>query len=653
MIRTRDAVLLASTKLKTRRIRLGILLVTMSILFAGLVFIANVVSGTIGSLQSFGKEGYGGRFLVQAHPITYQPFDNSTLLEEVKPLQNQLVAQKTALAKKLGVVYDPKTDFNLYYMNQQVGPNASDVQPNLIPSTLTFAALDKQNAAIPGVSFNSFVARAKRAGAIGTYRSALSGGFAKLSHADGGALSVILNGKEDYSGANVSASQSVTIPSTTGISSIQALGWGQISDAMLKPFLLDGQTTAVGNDGSVPIIAPFSAAEQILGLSKLPATAPTDEKLHRLIQVRGKIAGRTAQLCYRNNASVLLLRQVLQQQEDIAAHKGKADYTPPSLLYNAPQSACAAVTVKSDKRTAEEKKADDNQRAFNSTFNPFTEPVQGVITLRIVGISPDVNTGDASFSASGLLSGILGSNVGSGWFSPTSAITAGSLAARAQNGTITDQPLDQQTYYAEFSSLAAATSFMKQTDCYAAGYDPNPNSQPDKCAKKGKPFSLSPYGNNAGAIADFQQSIWNVLRFVLLGVVVVAVLVMMGTFGKVIADGRRETAVFRSLGASRFALSQIYLMYTLLICAMVSGCALVIGTVGAEVLNYRFSPELSVSAVLTYNAHDVHKQFVVVGFSPLYLAVIVGMIVGSALVSAVIPLVLNMRRNPIRDMRDE
>ncbi len=654
MIRTREAILLARTKLKTRRVRLVILLITMSLLFAGLVFIADVASGTVHSLQDFSKEGFGNRFLVQAHPLTYQQYGDTTLTNQLKSQQDQLIAQKTALAKKLGITYDPKTDANLYYMNQQTGPNQTDLQPILNSSSLAITALNNQNLAIPHISFTDFTKRAEQTGATQVYRSTNSmNNSGQAPGAAAGSLSVLVGGKEDYS-TNTNQQQGAP----TGVQSIQTLGWNQMSEGLLKPFLLTGQTTAIGSDGSIPIVAPYSAAEQLVGLPKLPATASSAQKLQRLVQVRTQIAGKTAQLCYRNTASETFLQQAIQQQADIIANKGKSDYMPPHLLYNLPSEACGTTPIKSDKRTPDEKTADANQQKFTDSLSPTPAATQGIITLRIVGISPDVDPGNTSISAGGILSTIFSSTIGYGWFSPASAFVMGNIATQAQNGTLADQPLTQQTYYAEFSTLAAATSFIKQTDCYGTGsiqitgnYDPN--AEVVKCAAKNKPFTIAPYGNNAGAIADFQHNIWKFLRFVLLAVVVIAVVIMMGTFGKVIADSRRETAVFRSLGASRLAVSQIYLTYTLLVCALVAGLSLTIGTVCAEILSRHLSPGLSVNAVLTYNAHDVHKQFTVAGFNVLYLAGILGLIIGSGLLSALIPLIMNMRRNPIRDMRDE
>lgn len=658
MIRIKQAVKLARTKLRTRPIRLGALLVTMSVMFAGLVFVANLSSGVIGSLKTFGREGFGGRYLVQAHPVTYGTYGNTDLVTQLQPQQDRLIAQKKALAKKLGLAYDPTNDTSLYYSSIQNGPTPNDTTKLINYSPLGLSALEAQDRAIPGTSYESFVAQAKRAGATHLYRSSDGAGGTREPGNVAGTIVVLVDGKEDYSQGALK--QDRYMP--TGVNSIQTLGWKQMSGDLLQPFLLAHQTTAVGADGSIPIVAPYSAAEQILGLSPLPSTATSSEKLQRLLQVRSKIAGKTAQLCYRNYASEALLQKAIQQQADMAANKGKSGYVTPHLQYSLPTVACGATTIKSDKRTAEEKADDAKQQTFNAAFNATPDADQGVITLRIVGLAPDIDTGGgSSLSLTTILSSALNSTIGYGWFSPAEAFTAGSIAAQAQNGLLADQPLAQQSYYAEFPTLAAANSFVKQTNCKTTNgslgangvrtYDPN--AQLKSCLAQRKPLSVYAYGNNAGAIASFQHGVWRVLRFVVLAMVIVATIVMAGTFGKVIADSRRETAVFRALGATRFDIIQIYLTYTVLVGLLVVAVAFVLGSVGAQLLNSRLSPNISVNAVLVYNAHDPHMQFKLAGLNGWYLAAIAGLVLAVSLLSAIIPLLTNMRRNPIRDMRDE
>jgi hypothetical protein len=404
----------------------------------------------------------------------------------------------------------------------------------------------------------------------------------------------------------------------------------------------------------VPVIAPFSAGEEVVGLKPLPQTATSQQKLDRLVELRKSVPGKTAQICYRNTASAELVSQAIQQRDDIAANKNNKDYVMPTLLYQLPDTPCGPVTIKSDKRSADEKKQADNQKLFDKTFNKEVDPVQGIVTVRIVGINTDVSY-QGGLSATNIISSVFSSTMGTGWFSPNEAMDQNEITQRIRGGTTSSFPPGNLAYYAEFNSLKAATDFMKKYSCDVNQTGPgmSPSRLAIACADKGKPFNMSSYGNSAGAIEEFRSGIWKVSRYAILIIVSVAALVMMGNVGKIIADSRRETSVFRALGAKRLDITQVYLTYTMLVSLLVALCATIFGSVGAYTLNQHYSQELSIQAIITYSAQDVHKQFTIFGFNPLYVGAVILLAILSGLLSASIPLLTNMRRNPIRDMRDD
>lgn len=645
MIRTLDAFKLARTKLRTRKIRLIVTLVIMSLLFSCLVFISLVTTGAVGSLKDFGKEGLGSRYFVSAWPMMNSTYDNPALLEELRPAQRDLIAQKKQLAKTLNMPYDEKTDQTLPIIMMQNGPSASDVEEYINDqSPIAKTALNNQNNQITSITREGFDKRAKEQGASHTYSSTMANYSNIFTN-----IKVLVDGKEDLTPQK---QQGYNAP--TGVRSIESQGWNQISDELLQPFILEGQNTQISKDGSLPIAAPYSAAQELLKLKKLPDTATSKDKLERLKYVRTNISSVQAQLCYRNDASNTLLQTAISQQAEINANKGKKDYVAPSLQYNLPSDACGPVTIKSDKRTAAEKKADADQKRFDAISMGNTEPMQGIIKIRVVGITPDVDY-DSSYSASSIFSGIFGSSIGTGWFSPQSVIQPGTLAATAQGGTLKERPLGDVSYYAEFKTLAQAKAFINNNNCQP-DYEKYPSTaaQIKYCTTSGKaPFYVTGYGNNAGAIDELQSSIWKVARFVILGVIIIAVVIMMGTLGKIIADSRRETAVFRALGAKRLDISQIYFTYTILVSGLIAIIAFALGSIGAKIINNIYSQDLSINAIITYNAADTSKEFLLFGVNPLHLLIILGLIIASGIVSALLPLLTNMRRNPIRDMRDE
>lgn len=113
MMRPLDGVRLASAKLRAHRVRTGIITTIVALLFAGIVLVLAMVAGAAKSLESFGKEGLGSRYIVQATPIVdYQVVysGNAAIMTKLSDETTRLKAAKKAEAKKLGIDYDAAND---------------------------------------------------------------------------------------------------------------------------------------------------------------------------------------------------------------------------------------------------------------------------------------------------------------------------------------------------------------------------------------------------------------------------------------------------------------------------------------------------------------------------------------------------------------
>lgn len=647
-----------------RKIRLIVTITITALLFSVLVFLASITEGAVHSLKSFGQEGYGSQFFVQANPLTYQPGPGSDqdLKDALAPVQRDLITRKKAAAKTLEVTYDETVDQNLPIQIVKSSPTVTDTYPNY-GSPLVQDIFSKRNDAIPGTSYVAFGQAARSAGAVKIYRGTQSGmNYMAGPAGNASQVSVLVDGKEDLSALTGTPMNGPL--NTTGVASITSLGWRSVDGDLLRPFVLPGQTMVTGKDQSLPIIAPYSAAEEILSLKALPQTATSEQKLARLVAVRRSIAGKTAQLCYRNASSADLLSQAVQQQKEMENNKKNKDYIMPSLVYQLPTVSCGEVTVKSDKRTEDEKKQAAHNKAFDTEFGLSQDPIQGTIMIRIIGLSPDINYG-ANISPTAVLTSLLTSSTGGGWVSPAKAIENDHLANTVQGGTAATAPRSKVVYYAQFATFSKMDNFIKDQTCKDLTQVHGPDgashaidisgqgTSTANCIQQGRVLTVSPYGNSAGAVEQFRAGIWKFARFAVLAIVIMASLIMMGNVGKIIADSRRETAVFRSLGAKRIDIAEIYLTYTVLISLLVAVCSVVTGSIAANLLSGRYSGGLSVSAVLAYNAQDAHKTFSLFGFNPLYILAIAGLTVVAGLLSAILPLLSNTRRNPIRDMRDD
>lgn len=653
MMRPFDGIRLASAKLRAHRVRTGIITSIVAVLFSGIVMVLCVVAGVTASMRDFGREGLGSRYIVQARPIVDSNMlysnSNEAIIAQLSDETTKLTAQKKAEAKRLGLDYSAANDTTLPLQEVEMG-NGKQKMPNQM-SPVTQKVLDEYLNSLPNLSYADFKKLADSSGAKAAYHSTTQ---TYMMRSQGSQIAAVIDGKEQRQ-----QDQSKTMGPPQGVEQLAQGSWVYFDSELLKPFVLPGQSLAVGEDGSIPVIAPVAAAEKFIKMSPVSSTASASEQLNHLKKLRADVAGKTAQLCYRNAASAELLNQAYSQKDEMERNKNNRDYTAPALQYNIPADACGEVTIKKDTRTTDEKKFTENQLNFKRQFEGYEDPSQGIITIRIVGLVPDMNY-SMGFSAKDLISGMLRSGLGDGWFSPISAIEPDSLPARIATRYDATTP-NGRAYYAEFNSYQDAKAFTEKTTCDVQlstqemmSFSMNtPDPRVEKCYKAGKYFDITSFGNNASAIEDLRRGVWKVMKYVAPAILCIAALVLMGVVGKIIADSRRETAVFRALGATRSSIAQIYLTYSVFIAIFIALLAILLGAVGALLVSNRYSPDISVNAVLAFNASDIHKQFTLFGIEPTYLLVVFGLVVTAALLSTLIPLLTNIRRNPIRDMRDE
>lgn len=164
---------------------------------------------------------------------------------------------------------------------------------------------------------------------------------------------------------------------------------------------------------------------------------------------------------------------------------------------------------------------------------------------------------------------------------------------------------------------------------------------------------IDAYGSNSLALDSTKRTFGKFFGIAALVIAGIACVIMMGTVGRMIADSRRETAVFRAIGAKKLDIAQIYVMYTVFLSLLISAFALIAGTVFALVVHSRYAEDFTVESILAYNAQDLNKTFSLYAFNISDVLIIVGLAIAAGLISAVLPLFRNLRRNPIRDMRDD
>lgn len=643
MITLRDSLQLAYTKIRTRRIRLFIVLFVSSLLFSGLVAGSLIVSGSLQSFRSFSDEGFSGRYIVagmyqDSDAYSKGVFNDPAMIARAEALQKDQDARKKAEAKRLGIEYTSGETNETVYDDGNGNKSFNPTSPIGQQVVAEFEAANPKK-----IDIGRFKQQVSGAGSY--YESLRIG----ANPSEKASLNAIKDDKEQTEQKNGAFSGMPGM--TKGIEGLSS-DWTLMDKPLLQPFVLKGQNLDIGSDGSIPIIASYSAAQEILKLPALGANATAEQKKQRLGEVRERIAGQVFSMCYRNSTSQIALQEAVQQQADIKANQDKKDYQKPDYILAPSAQACAAPIVQRDVRTAAEKQLFNKYAEFERTFGR-KDPVSQVLTYRIVGLSPDREF-PTGFSVNDILGSILTSSLGSGWASPMEVYDQ---VAPAQD-VFKPSPADayyspQRYYYAEFNDAEKARTALKDQTCTMVF--PGMSLQPGQvsCSRDTRPFALQTYGSASLAIDEFQAGFRKVQLIAAAIIGVIAAVILMGMIGRIIADARKETAVFRALGASRLSIAQIYLVYTLYLGILTVLISLIIGFGVALFADSKLSSDTSITMALLFNSADLSKQFHFYGLDFIDVGIISAAIIGAALLGSLIPIAHNVRRNPIKDMREE
>jgi hypothetical protein len=634
MINIVDASVLAVTKLRTRRVRTIVTIAISGLLFAALVAALVVFNGGLSSVNRFTKDGFGSRYIVSAtpdFPLSGNWFQNKDLMARAQTIYDQMVADKKAAAKRLDITYDPTTE-----QAPTLDPDgvAAHAQLNF-GSPAAQQALAEYAAAKPVRG----IADLRRVSApyhpIDFYTSS------PLAPNDG-TLTPMANGAEDFDPNDTPA------PGPKLSDNLFQQGNFMLMPRQLTtPFMLPHSSWTAQSD-HIPLVVPYAAATKLLGLSPLPSGASASQKLQRVQDLYTKADGVSLTACYRNSVSSEQIQSAVSTAADILKNKGNKDYQKPELIYGLPTAdSCAAAPISADTRTKAEKAEQQKQDTFNAEFGQMITPDQQKIVFDIVGLVPDRRTAPSN-SAAGILQDIVGSSLAGTIAVPQDLYNQLPSVARYNQllHTAPKNSLFQPTdlNYVEFGSADAARQFITKDSCTTRS--------DGTCATDAKPFQLSAFGSNSIALKDLQRKFGLVFKVAGLAVVVIAIVIMTGTVGRMLADSRRETAVFRAIGAKRIDIAGVYGIYTLLLSVMVALASLAIGYATARVFDMHFWREATVQAQLAFGGASSHQTFHFVGYSK-EIWLVAGVAVASGAVSMILPALRNVRRNPIKDMRDE
>lgn len=629
MIRPLDAFTLAVTKLRTRKIRTSVTVAIAGLLF-GLVMIVVIVSdGVFTSVEQMTSKSMTGRYIIggmQPYTDTSNLYADKTLIARAKAEYKALIADKKAEAKRLGIEYDAATEVNPV--------DTMDGQESLSSSSpITQKLINEEMQKItPRLTLEDFKKIAAPYQPLNFYEVQM------LSAKDGN-IAEMKKGQEEFTARSQDGNGMQP--------DIQEMS--RVPKALLVSYLFKDYKWQASS-GHIPVVVSQKRAAQLANLPAPKSDAPAAERLNYINALRQKANGTTFAACYRNLSSSNQIAEALAAEKQIAEKKNDKTYQKPSYLLVTPDpSSCGAAVVVQDKRTAEEKAYFDKQRQFDTKFGLYSAPVQQKIVYEVVGVAPngwaDMDQNAFSTGIGGLVSMMLMTQ-------SFRFAVPDELYARLPNKSSLDAilaPSNQQQlnmngqFYAEFTNAANARDFAEEQSCTYG---------PSGCEPKTKRFNLQPFGSNSIGLDEAKRVINSVLLWAIGIVGCIAALIAGFTIGRTIADGRRETAVFRAIGFKRMDISQVYATYTLLLSLRIVIFALAIGLIAALVINHFFWVDTTSQLRLVLGLYDDDSRFSYVGWS-IKLLLAAGAVILAGFVGMVLPLLRNVRRNPIADMRDE
>lgn len=650
MIKLSDAILLASTKMRTHKVRTAVTILLSGLLFALLVTASVVTTGVFHSVDNFRKDSLSSRYIVAVYEtldpdIAQRTLRDPALIAEAKSRYEQLVQAKSAEAKLLGINYNQASD-QPPYTQRSDGSEALNINDS---NNIVHDLLSEKYSQAPAFDDDKLTSLSENYGATDLFMSEY------YSIKRGSTLNTLDAGKEIFYDQSDEAETNTNYKPSLVDGNQMTIAPPEIT----TPFMLPNNAGWKPDGNSLPIILPQNTVEQLLQIKPLSDKASAKERLDRIKLIREEAASLSFKACYRNDSSIELVQSTLRQQKELSANAANADYQKPSLIYELPDpTKCENPTVQSDTRTDDEKLFAEKQRLFDEKFSHHSAPVSYFVTFQVVGISPS----EASFfnplvdqptsqirSLDDIIASLLEVN-GIGQVIPK--VLYDQLPDPAKYSdifTYTPSYLfgdeDNKVRYIEFASADDANKFIAEQSC-TVQYD-------NTCQPLGRPYQASMVFSNSAAIDDVQAKITKWSGYAFIGIMTLATIIMWIAISRTIADSRNETAVFRAIGFKRIDITMIYATYTILLSMLVVVFAYGLGLLGAYIIHYIFSPDLTVQAQYGFGGINLSKEFSLFGIDRQQFIVLAVACFATSAIAMSAPLVRNVRRNPIRDMRED
>jgi ABC-type antimicrobial peptide transport system permease subunit len=436
---------------------------------------------------------------------------------------------------------------------------------------------------------------AKNAGAKNIYHSNL------LTASENGIFSPMKNGQE-------SQNDILRQGSSSDLANYLA-SYNVVDDKLASSFILPNNGL---KNGQIPIIINYAMAENILGIKPLANSASDQAKYDQIAEIREKISELSINVCYRNSSSVNNFQNAINDNQDPTAN----------LQYNLNLN-CLESAIASDSRTADQKISYEQQQKIVQNLPSYIAPKTQILTLKVVGLmpnSPTINGDNAEQFLKNLASSTLDTTNGSPVV-PRELFAKNVLASDqklfANPPENTSVVVGNDSFIVEFGSAESLRDFIAKYNCGS-----------DYCAKD-LSLKIQSFSNNAAAISDISEFFAKILVGVFFAILLLSVALIYLVVNRILSDSRKETAVFRAIGYSRADVAQIYLTYIFIFSLIISVLVIVIVLAATFFAKMIFEPKLSLFFAI---------------FLPIF---------ATGILASVVPIIINTRRSPLKNLRAE
>jgi hypothetical protein len=652
MIRFRHALTLANTKLRSKRVLLFISIVISSILFAALIAGIIVFTAAEKSAVDFVTKANEGVYRVEVNPVipeTVYSYNRPLSIEDIRHIrqvEKQYYAELEAKYKAAGIAYDKKTEVSALKPSAFFPPSLPEEQRFDIVFDSPIMTYDQN------LKIAEYVKHAKNKisdlqrigeqyGATGYYSSGQTSTFGIPN------IMFLKNGKEDFNDMELKAGNLSTYG--YAVNSIHNSAYQTQDQTLLARYLLKASTDKPIT--GIPVVVTAQEVASLFGKGKSISEEPKDpqQKSAWLKTIQDRFAGYMYQACYRNSAEIEKIQKIQRDYAEIVNNKNNKDYVEPSLQYNLPTEGCGAVTAKKDIRTTAEKTADAKQIENQKKLGTYIEPLHKLLTFEIVGIVNARPYSQYTADIQSYLQNLLAAdNFNSSAYIPqqmydklpddTKFVRDTSDASRqfeglAQAGLV--------THVLDFKTIDQARAFITNETC--------PSSE-TQCKKL---FTSSPYGSNYLILDEIGKLFSKFMLYALPVVLGLATIVIWFTMMRVMAENRKETAVYRAMGAKRRDIMSIYITYGMIIALRIAVISAIAGVGAAFAIDYVYGKQLTAIAAASFGTITDGTHFSLFNLTSPYLLVVIGAIFVISFLAILQPLIRSVRRSPIEDMRSE